>query len=350
MQIASYYSNADIRIHDIPIPEIGDGECLIKVHSSGICGSDLMEWYRKEKVPLVLGHEIAGEIIAVGKGVHHIQEGDRVAASHHVPCMECKYCQRGKETVCSTLRSTTFDPGGFSQYVRMPEINTRFGVFPIPDNVTYDEASFAEPLSCVIRGQNRINLKENDSVIVIGSGISGILHIALARSKGAKYIAAIDINPERLKWAEKFGADITAATVEDVETHLLEKTGSKADKVILTTGNPNAILSGIEAVDDGGEVLLFAPTEPGINIPISVNDVFFKHEKTLTTTYANSPEELKEALKIISCHEVDVAGMITHKLGIEDIQMGFALVRSGEDSLKVIINPNQNGQVETNAN
>ena len=141
MLVANYYSNRDIRLEERPIPQIDEGECLIKIQASSICGSDLMEWYRKDSVPVVLGHETAGEIIEVGAGVNHLKTGDRVVASHHVPCLGCRPCRRGHETMCQTLHSTTFDPGGFSQYVRLPKINTRLGVFPIPENVTYEEAS-----------------------------------------------------------------------------------------------------------------------------------------------------------------------------------------------------------------
>ena len=241
MLVANYYSNKDIRLEERPIPQIDAGECLIKIQASSICGSDLMEWYRKDSVPVVLGHETAGEIIEVGAGVNHLKAGDRVVASHHVPCLECRYCRRGNETMCQTLHSTTFDPGGFSQYVRLPKINTRLGVFQIPENVTYEEASFAEPLACVLRGQNRVNLSSGDVVAVIGCGISGILHIALAKARGAEYIIAADINKNRLPWAKKFGADIVTEDSNTIADMLVEKTGRKADIVILTTGHPDAV-------------------------------------------------------------------------------------------------------------
>ena len=135
MLVASYYSNSDIRIEERPTPRIGENECLVKIHASGICGSDLMEWYRREKVPLVLGHEVAGEISKVGSGVDGISSGDKVVVPHHVPCLQCRHCRRGNETVCETMRTTNFDPGGFSQYVRLPEINTKLGVCSIPEHI-----------------------------------------------------------------------------------------------------------------------------------------------------------------------------------------------------------------------
>ena len=341
MRIASYHSNSDIRIEELPTPQVGPGESLVKIHASGICGSDIMEWYRRDKVPLVLGHEIAGEIAAVGPGVSNIQVGDRVVASHHVPCLECRYCRRGHETVCQTLHTTTFDPGGFSQYVRLPQINTRLGVFSIPDNVTYEEASFAEPLACVLRGQNRANVSAGDTVAVIGSGISGILHIALARARGAECIIAADINKARLPWAKKFGADIVTEDSFSISGLLLDNIGRKADIVILTTGHPKAVQAGFDAADEGATILLFAPSDPGTTVQINITDLFFKHDRTVTTTYANSPSDLQQALVLLSEKKVVVKEMITHRIALDEIQYGFDLVQHGTESLKVVVEPNR---------
>jgi len=341
MRIASYHSNSDIRIEELPTPQVGPGESLVKIHASGICGSDIMEWYRRDKVPLVLGHEIAGEIVAVGPGVSNIQVGDRVVASHHVPCLECRYCHRGHETVCQTLHTTTFDPGGFSQYVRLPQINTRVGVFSIPDNVTYEEASFAEPLACVLRGQDRANVSAGDTVAVIGSGISGILHIALARTRGAECIVAADINEARLPYAKIFGADIVTEDSFSIPGLLLDKIGRKADIVILTTGHPKAVQAGFEAAEEGATILFFAPSDPGTTVQINITDLFFKHDRTITTTYANSPSDLQQALVLLSEKKVVVKEMITHRIALDEIQYGFDLVQHGTESLKVVVEPNR---------
>ena len=244
--------------------------------------------------------------------------------------------------MCQTLHTTTFDPGGFSQYIRLPKINTRLGVFQIPENVTYEEASFAEPLACVLRGQNRVNLSSGDVVAVIGSGISGILHIALAKARGAECIVAADINEMRLPWAKKFGADMITGDANAITDLLMEKLGRKADVVILTTGHPDAIQAGFEAVDEGAMILLFAPSDPDVTVQIDINKLFFKHDRTVTTTYANSPNDLKEALKLISEKKISVADMITHRIGLDEIQYGFDLVQNGTESLKVIIEPNRN--------
>ena len=146
MRVSMYYRNSDIRIEEMPTPEIGPSELLVKIHSSGICGSDVMEWYRRDKAPLVLGHEIAGEVVEAGEDVESFSVGDRVAATHHVPCFTCHHCLSGHETACDTLlRRTHFDPGGFCEYVRFPAINVDRGTWRIPDDLTYDEATFVEP-------------------------------------------------------------------------------------------------------------------------------------------------------------------------------------------------------------
>ena len=213
MRVAMYYSNRDIRIEEMPRPKIGVGELLIRVEASGICGSDVMEWYRINRTPLVLGHEIAGTVEEVGDGVKTYKKGDRVACAHHVPCGECRYCLAGHETVCDTLRKTNFYPGGFCEYLRLPKINVDYGVLSLPDPVSFEEATFIEPLACVIRGQRLAGMKPGISVLVVGSGIAGLLHINLAKVIGAKPIISTDISDYRLRAAKKIGADISLSLI-----------------------------------------------------------------------------------------------------------------------------------------
>jgi len=203
LHAAVYYNNKDIRIEDLPKPRISTDEILVKVIASGICGSDVMEWYRVKKAPRILGHEISGEIEEVGKNVNQYKVGDRVFVSHHVPCNECRYCRAGFHTVCDTLKSTNFDPGGFAQFIRVPEINVRFGTFILPDEVSFDEGTFIEPLGCVIRGQRFADVKKGHTVLLIGSGISGLLHMQLAKAKGAAMVIATDIDEYRLDAAKR---------------------------------------------------------------------------------------------------------------------------------------------------
>jgi L-iditol 2-dehydrogenase len=340
MRVAMWYNNRDVRVEEVPVPQIGPGELLVRVVASGICGSDVMEWYRLDRAPLVLGHEIAGEVVEVGKGVEKYKVGDRVAVAHHVPCNTCHYCLSGHPTVCDTLRRTNFDPGGFAEYVRLPAINVDRGVFPLPDDVSFEEATFVEPLACVLRGQRRANLQPGQSVLIIGSGISGLLHVQLARALGAGRIVATDISSYRLEAAKRFGASAAIDADKYSPDRLRElNQGCLADLVIVCTGAVPAVTQALASVERGGTVLFFAPTAPGINIPISINDLFWRTDITLTTSYAGSPADYATALKLIHAHRVPVPEMITHRLSLAETGLGFKLVAEARDSLKVIIEP-----------
>jgi L-iditol 2-dehydrogenase len=335
-----YYNNRDIRLEEMPIPKIGYGELLVKVEACGICGSDVMEWYRIKKAPLVLGHEIAGEIVKVGEGVKNYKEGQRITASHHVPCNTCHYCLTGHHTVCETLRKTNFDPGGFAEYVRLPAINVDRGVYPLPDSVSFEEGTFTEPLACVLRGQRIAQMQPGLSVLVIGSGITGLLHIQLARAMGAGKIVATDVNEYRLKAALRMGADAAFHASEEIHERVREvNDGMLADRVIVCTSARSAIIQALKSVERGGVVLFFAPTDPGVNIPLSLNEIFWRNEITLTSSYAGSPSDHVVALKLIRSKIVDVKGMITHRLGLAETGLGFQLVANPKDSIKVIIEP-----------
>ena len=340
MRVAMWYNNRDIRIEDIPVPEIGPGELLVRIEASGICGSDVMEWYRLDRAPLVLGHEIAGQVVAAGEGVEGFKVGDRVIAAHHVPCNTCHYCLTGHHTMCETLRRTTFHPGGFAEYVRLPAINVDRGTFLLPDSMSYEQATFIEPLACVLRGQRIAGIRPGQSVLVIGSGIAGLLHVLLARALGASHIVATDIDEYRLEAARRFGANIALQAREyRPERFRKVNSGRLADLVIVCTGVISAINQGLESVERGGTILLFAPTDPGVTIPVSINDFFFRNDRTIATTYAGSPADHQTALDLIAAGTVRVDPMITQRLGLAETQEGFRLVAEATESIKVIIEP-----------
>ena len=340
MRVAMYYNNHDVRLEEMPVPEIGPGELLLKVEASGLCGSDVMEWYRIQRAPMVLGHEVSGEVVQVGAGVDRYKEGDRMVVTHHVPCNACHWCLNNRHTACDTLHQTNFDPGGFSEYLRIPQINVDRGVFPIPDHVPYEEASITEPLACVYRGQKRANLQPGQNVLVLGSGLAGLLHINLARALGAGRIIATDMVDFRLQAARRLGADTAFSATEDVPARLREANdGRLADLVIVCTGALPALNQALKSVERGGTVLFFAPTEPGVSLPVTINDVFFRNDVTLTTTYAGAPADLATALDMIGSGRVQVGQMISHRLGLAEAGLGFKLTAEAGDSLKVIIQP-----------
>jgi L-iditol 2-dehydrogenase len=339
MHVAMYYNNQDVRLEDMAVPKIGPGELLIRTRASGICGSDLMEWYRVKKAPLVLGHEITGEVVQVGAGVVAFRVGDRVFSSHHVPCGTCRYCAAGHQSVCDLLRTTHFDPGGFAEYIRVPKINVQLGTQRIPESMTFDEGSFIEPLACVVRAQRFARLAAGQTVLVIGSGISGLLHIQLARARGVARIVATDISDFRLNAASQFGADATIHGSDEVPARLRElNDGRLADLVIVCTGAMPAMRQAVTSIDRGGTLLFFAPTAVGVDVPIPLFD-FWRDEISLVTSYAGSGEDLGESLELIRDHKVRVADMVTHRLPLADTQFGFQLAASGQDAIKVIIDP-----------
>ncbi|GFO97045.1 theronine dehydrogenase-like Zn-dependentdehydrogenase [groundwater metagenome] len=323
MKTAVYYNNNDIRIEERPVPEIKDGEILVRVRASGICGTDLMEWYRIKKAPRVLGHEIAGDIVQSRSDKYSI--GQKVFVSHHVPCNECKYCLAGNHTACETLHKGNYDPGGFSEFVRVPEINVENGTYILPDDVSYEEGAMIEPLACVVRAQRMIGVREGQTVLVMGSGISGLLNIKLAKLRKAKVIAT-DINEYRLKMAKECGAD----EVYDANAKL----NVKADRIIMCTGAMPAFEDAFSYIDRKGIIMLFAI--PNKDLPIPVED-FWRNELSIVSSYGAAPVDLEEALGLISDGKIDVLDMITHRLKLEDIRKGFKIAGEAKDSLKVVL-------------
>lgn len=341
MRVAMYYNNRDIRIEEKPLPVLGPGEALVKIMASGICGSDVMEWYRIAKAPLVLGHEIAGEVVEVGPGVRAFARGDRVVATHHVPCGNCHECLNGHETVCNLLLSGThFDPGGFCEYVRLASANVERGTWKIPDSLGYEAATFVEPLACVLRGQRTARLRAGASVLVLGSGISGLLHVHLASVSGAGFIGATDLSDYRLAAARKFGASAAYHADHDVPTLFRrDNQGRGADLVIVCASARAALQQALAAVGRGGTILLFAPTAAGENPALPVNELFWRRDLTITTTYAGSPADCLAALELIASNRLRVTEMITHRFGLADTVCGSRLVADGDESIKIIINP-----------
>ncbi|HEV8375359.1 MAG TPA: alcohol dehydrogenase catalytic domain-containing protein, partial [Candidatus Polarisedimenticolia bacterium] len=307
MKVAVYHNNRDVRIEERPKPSPEAREMLLRVEASGLCGSDVMEWYRIRRAPLVLGHEVAGTVVEVGKDVHGFCVGDRVVATHHVPCNVCRYCLTDRHSSCETLRSTHFDPGGFAEFIRLPPENVERGTFRLPDTVTFEEGSFVEPLACVVRAQRKAGLTRGESVAVIGSGVSGILQIQLARALGAGRIFATDPSSFRREMARRFGADFVLEATDDVPDRIRTgNDGRLADRVLVCTAAHGAIRQAFCCVDRGGAILLFAPLAPGSSLPVPLHDLW-NDEISLVHSYAGPPADMLVALDLIASRRVDVA-------------------------------------------
>lgn len=350
MNAAVYYSNRDIRIEEVEDLSVGPGEVKVKIMACGVCGSDVMEWYRVKRAGRpggigAFGHECTGVIAELGSKVDpKWKVGDRVVVTHHVPCNTCNACIRGHTTACDTLKTTKFKNayGAFAEYVVLPAINVDRGMLRLPESVSFDAGTFVEPLGCVVRGQQFAPTSEGRSVLILGAGITGLLHVQAARRNGAGLIAVSNPSPDRLELARKFGADATISAMDDVPERFKELNGGLgADTVIMTAPVPVCVKQSLEAVGPGGTVLFFAPTNPEIQSEMNLWSLWQK-EAAIVNSYAADFHNLSTALKWIQYKRVNVEEMITHVFPLKDTVEGFQLTARHRDcSLKAIIHPQE---------
>lgn len=338
MKVARYYSVDDVRIEDMPIPVPGPGEIVVRVAACGVCGSDVMDWYTQKKAPAVLGHEPAGVITAVGSGISTFREGDRVFMHHHVPCFVCHYCRRGFYSNCAMFQQTHLDPGGFAEYVRFPAPNVERDVLKLPDSMSYDVATFIEPVGTIIRGVERARLRHGDTVAIIGAGLTGLLFIQAARLWGGRQITALDLQDWRLDYARRVGAARTVNPArEDAVAAVQELTGGRgADVVFVCAASIPAMELAMRLTARGGTILIFAPPPPDARLAISPHDILF-HELTITGTYSTAPGETRLALDLLTDGRINVEDLITHRLALADVKRALDMTREAKESIKVLI-------------
>ncbi len=337
MKVAKWYNNQDIRIEDVPKPQPGRNEILVKIISCGICGSDIVEWYRLPRAPLIPGHEIGGVVVETGESVSDYKPGNRVFVAPKVPCLNCYYCTKSNHPVCSEIADRL--PGGFAEYVLVPDSIVSNGTYLLPDSITYDQSTFIEPLACVVRAQKLAGIREGQTVLIIGCGMSGLLHVKLAKSKNCKIIA-IDINPHKLVYADRFGSDITVDAGENVPEILLSRNGRKADVVILCASALSAVEQAWKCVDKGGTIVFFTVPGPEKKVEIPLN-YFWTREVKILTSYYCGPPDILDAIDFMNTGKIIVDDLITHKFPLSDIVKGYRLVVEGRESIKVIITPDE---------
>ncbi|MDD5284811.1 MAG: alcohol dehydrogenase catalytic domain-containing protein [Desulfuromonadaceae bacterium] len=341
MKVGMYYRNSDVRLEEQEIPAVGDNDVLLKVMVSGICGSDLMEWYRIKRAPLVLGHELTGQIVAVGSAVENVTVGQRVFATHHVPCDECIYCLSGHETACLTFQEkNNFTPGGFSQFLKVSGRSVRTGLLELPEGISYETGAFIEPLATVVRAFRVMSLSPGDTLMIYGAGLAGILFVKLAKALGVGNVIVADINDYRLAAAKRAGADFTVHASEDVPLFLRRMNGRLADRVVISTGALTAAEAAMHCADRGGTVLFFAVAQPGETIAVDFNQVW-RNDISFKTCYGAAPRDNRQAMELLRCGAVEVSDMITHRLGIDQIGEAFRIAAEPTGTLKVIIEPNR---------
>jgi L-iditol 2-dehydrogenase len=340
MKAAYVKKESTISVEETEKPTLGLGDILVKMESCGICGSDLEKVFGKYGQPsMKLGHEPAGEIIEVGSKVSDFKKGDRVFTHHHVPCYDCHLCNHGNETMCPKYYETNLSPCGLSEEYVVPEWNvTHGGVLKIPDSMSFDEAAMIEPLACCVRSWNKFPHKKGDSVAIFGVGPTGMMHIMLAKDKGFEKIFCFDVNDFRLDFAKKFQITqaLNSKDSSNKEKILNETENRGVDVAIVATGNLKALDDSIDFVRKGGTIMMFGVPSKGDNLNIDMSKVYSK-EITLTTSYAASDHDTKEALELIKSSRADVNSLITHKYSILETQKAFDHAHDGSDAMKIII-------------
>ncbi len=325
---------------DLPVPGIGPGEILVKMGACGLCGTDLEKLGGLYTAAMpVIGHEAVGTVEAIGDGVQGYIIGDRVFPHHHVSCGACKFCLSGSETMCEDYKRTNLDPGGFSEFIRVPAFNVaRGGVLRIPQSVGFEEASLVEPLACCVRALKRCKPGMGDSVLVVGAGPVGMLHATLLKQAGARVFVS-DVSPARLAFAEGTGGlDTIDGREADVPLVAKAATGGLgADLAIVAAGNPSAIEQAVRSVRRGGKVCLFGIPHEGTLLPVPVSEVY-NREVSLVPSYGASDSDAAEAIRHVSGAPESYRRLVTHRVRLDEFGDAVSLAKRG-DGMKIVIVP-----------
>jgi L-iditol 2-dehydrogenase len=338
MKVARLYDSTDIRFEEEPVPAIGPGEALIRTRACGICSGDVMGWYMKKKAPLVFGHEPAGEVIEVGPGVTHFRPGDRVFVHHHAPCFTCRACQRGEFVQCSTWRASRIVPGGMAEYFLVPKENLSGDTLSLPSDLSFADGALVEPTACAVKSMRKSGMQAGDRVFIIGLGIMGQLHAALARHAGAGRVIGTDFVPYRREKALALGADLTFdPALGNIEEQLRQHThGEMAEIVIVGPGSIEAMELGIRCAAKGGTVVLFTTSTPEAILPVSPYHLYF-NEIRLIPSYSCGPNDTREALQLIRMGVVTADKFITHRFPFSALHDAYRTASEARDSIKTLV-------------
>jgi L-iditol 2-dehydrogenase len=321
MRVARSVGVREVRVEEDPDPEAGAGEVVCRVLACGVCGSDVLDAWVARKVPAVLGHELAAEVEQVGAGVTGVAVGDRVVVHHHAPCGECRRCRRGHETLCEQFRSTRLHPGGFAERVRVPA--DLVGELLVLGGLDPERATFVEPLACVLRAFDRCRLQAGDSLLVVGTGTSGLLAVAAAHARAVEAVWVREPRPERLERALALGAERHGNELVDV--------------AMVCTTKPEAIAAGFAAVAPGGSLCLYAPPDPGQALGLD-GHALYVGEVDVCASYSAGPADMRAALALIATGRIDPAPLVTHRLGLAETGRALELARRGE-AVKALVLP-----------
>jgi L-iditol 2-dehydrogenase len=330
--------SGQVTVVDRPEPSIGPGEALIAPRAVGICGSDLLDWYVRRKAGAILGHEVAGVVVAAGDGVKGFAPGDRVVPHHHAPCMDCPACRRGRFVHCPEWRRSALDPGALAERVRVPAGNLSRDTQKIPQTLSDEEASFTEPLATVVKAFRQGRFHHDDRLLVIGLGTAGQLAIRYARRLGASRIAGADPVASRREKAQASGAeDLLDVSLEPLPDGARRVTGGQGfDFVFVCPGKSAVIEQALQTVAPGGTLILFTMPSPDDRIRLDGNDLYFR-EVQIVPSYSCGPVETKLAMTMLAEGRIKVGDLVTHRFPLERAPEAFARARQPEGSLKVVV-------------
>lgn len=340
MKASVYYSKDDIRYEDVEEPVIGDGDMLIKMYSCGLCGTDIHKAKTQSvKGPVILGHEISGQVVKVGKNVMRYKVGERVVTAIHVPCFNCHYCDRGFFTLCDQFKKTNLEPGGFSEYIRIPQLHVEHLTHRIKNTLDWDRAAMIEPVACCLHGLKSANLYPKDTVLVLGSGTIGLVSAQLAALKGASTVIVSDPSRFKRELALKIGITHAIDPInENLELRVSELTQGKGpDVVFIAAGVSSLVSQAVNMVRRGGRVVVFSPFDSNPVVEIDASRLF-RDEISIVGTYSLTPYEMKEAIEIVETDKINTRDMITHTWPMSRIDEAIEFASNPEnDVLKVII-------------
>jgi len=338
MRVARLYDFLDVRIEEQPVPAIGPGEALVRARACGICSGDVVPWYIRKKAPLVFGHEPVGEIAAVGAGVSAFRPGERVFVHHHAPCFQCRACARGEFVQCPTWKQSQLDPGGMAEYFRVPAVNLAGDTLHLPDGVSDADGALVEPLACVVKSLDRGGNVAGASVLIIGLGVMGQLHVVLARHLGARQILATDLVASRCERALALGADVVIdASAGDLTAQVAAHTdGEGAEIVIVGPATVAALEQGLAVAARGGTVVQFMGTEPGTTLALPTFDFYFK-ELRLVPSYSCGPVETRRALELIAGGVVRADQVVTNRFPLEEAAEAYRVAALDKRAIKTLV-------------
>lgn len=325
----------DIRVEERLVPQIGEGEILVRTKVCGICSGDVMPWYIQKKAPLVLGHEPAGVVAQVGPGVKNFRPGDRVFVHHHAPCFQCNYCRRGAYSMCETWKNSRIDPGGMAEFFRVPAENLA-DTLALPESLSFEAGALIEPVACAVKAVRRAGIRAGDKVLVIGLGVMGLILLKLAKLAGAETIGS-DFVPERRQKAMEIGADMVIDPGQvDLTGKILSQGEGKADVVIVGPPSLEAIKQGLFWVEKGGTLLMFTPTPPGQTLEIEPFDLYF-NEISVIPSYSCGPNDTRQALELFARGTLDPDDFITHRFSVNEAPQAFRAMAGGKEVIKAVV-------------